>query len=162
MKNVITFIKETDNFFGKIENLILILILFLLVSGSTFQIISRIFFNSGVTWLAPFLRLLVLFTAMIGGAKTVQNNSTIKIDILNNFIADKNKKYSDKIIDLFGMLISIILFIISIKFIIIEKEFAELFLLNIKTWQIELIFPVSFFLMAFHFFSKLFDSRKQT
>lgn len=151
-KNLFNF----ENILGKLESFFLLTFIFIMSSLSLYQIILRYFFNDSITWIDPLLRGIVLLSAMLGGAKAIGLQKSIKVDVLHYYTNRKLRIIIDKILNIFGFIICFILFIISCHFVLSEKEFAEIFLFKVKMWHFELIFPVSFFLMSFHFFVNLF------
>jgi len=153
MKKIVV---KLDHYLGKLESFFLVTILIILISASTLEIVLREIFQTSIIWLAPFLRSLILWIALIGGSKAVQQNASIKIDIFSHILPFHIQRLIEKSLSLVAMLISSYLVWISSNYVIAEKEFGDNFFLKIDVWHVETIFPIGFGFMTFHFFKKIF------
>lgn len=150
-----TFLLRISKYISYAEKFILILILSLMVLLSFLQVILRNFFDTGILWLDPFLRHLVLWIAFLGASLATQNDKHINIDILSRFLSQKNKHISKIINHIFAAFVALLLFYASIKFITDELDAQTTIFtissLEIKSYQMQIIIPVGFALMFFRF-----------
>ena len=62
---------------------VLVLVLVLLAGG---QILLRNLFGGGISWADPFLRTLVVWTAVLGALAAVRDDKHIAVDVLQRFL----------------------------------------------------------------------------
>ncbi len=150
-----TFLLRISKYISYAEKFILILILSLMVLLSFLQVILRNFFDTGILWLDPFLRHLVLWIAFLGASLATQNDKHINIDILSRFLSQKNKHISKIINQIFAAVVALLLFYASVKFIFDELDAqTTIFTISsfeIKSYHMQIIIPVGFALMFFRF-----------
>ncbi len=158
---MILFFKKLDDGFGKIESLLIILIFAAMLFCASLQIILRTFFHSGIVWLDPFLRSLVLWMAFVGGAKTIQKSNFIKIDLAEKLFPKNWALFVHRFLAFVAFGLCVYLLWIVFFFIRREMEFGDIAFLKIKTWQVQLVFPLGLFLMAFHFFYKVLSEKSE-
>ena len=149
------FLISFNLFLGKIESFLLILILGVMIIFSVLQIILRSGFNSSLLWIDPLLRVLVLWSALIGGAKAAQIQKHITIDLFARFLPLPLETIRFRLLNSICSVLSFFLTVLAFRFLLTEKAFGEIAFLNVKMWHIELAFPFSFFLMGIHFFSNV-------
>jgi TRAP-type C4-dicarboxylate transport system permease small subunit len=157
---MILFFKKIDDFFGRIESVLILLIFLTMLSLASLQIVLRAF-HSGIVWVDPFLRSLILWLAFIGGAKTIQKSNFIKIDLAEKLFPKKWTVFIHRSLALVACGLCAYLLWIAFFFIRQEITFGDVAFLKIKTWHIELAFPLGFFLMMFHFFYKTLDPKSE-
>lgn len=122
-----------------------------LLTGSILQIVMRTCFDSGFTWMDPLLRASLLFITMIGSCIAVYERKHIQIDFIKYVAPPRISNLSHKIISILGALLCMFSSILAWIFFRTEYTFKDPFVLNLKMYHIQIIFPVCFFLMSFHF-----------
>ena len=70
----------------RIENGILTVLVLILVALAGAQIFMRNAFGGGFSWADPFLRTLVVWTAMLGALAAVRDDKHIAVDVLQRFL----------------------------------------------------------------------------
>jgi len=150
----------------QIEKKIIIILLFLMIALSFLQFSLRFFFHSGIIWMDIFLRYIVLNTAIIAAAIVSYENRHFAMDAVFNFINTRYHRALKIISNIFVMIVLIILFMASYKFV--KMEFlanSEAFIIGemkIKSYIMEISLPLSFFLMLFHTFLNCFKTETET
>jgi TRAP-type C4-dicarboxylate transport system permease small subunit len=157
---MILFFKKIDDCFGRIESVLILLIFLTMLSLASLQIVLRTF-HSGIVWIDPFLRSLILWLAFIGGAKTIQKNNFIKIDLVEKLLPKQWTVFIHRFLALVSCGLCAYLLWIAFFFIRQEIAFGEVAFLKIKAWHIQLAFPLGFFLMLFHFFYKVLTLKSE-
>ncbi|MCK4840355.1 MAG: TRAP transporter small permease [Methylococcales bacterium] len=148
------------NFLLKAETGILILILVSMIITAVIQIVMRNFFASGIFWIDSFVRIAVLWLALVGAMVASRNDKHIAIDIIFRFINEKMQTIAKRITALFTSLVCFVVTYYSIKFVKYEYGDGGLAFANIPNWFCESIIPVAFFIMGLrYFFSAVFNLR---
>ena len=127
---------------------VLVTALVLLACG---QILLRYIFSHSLLWADPAIRHLVLWTSMLGALLATRRDKHIKIDALTRFLPPRRAALLHVLTGLFAGSVCGLLAWISVSFIADERTYGGNAFLDIPTWQLQLIFPVSFGLMALHF-----------
>jgi len=134
---------------------LLCLLLAAMVSLACVQIILRMFFGGGFLWAGPLLRYMVLWSGMLGAVVATREGKHIAIDVITYLAPEKTKAWIRLVIHLFSGGVSLILTWAAIIFVRNEALFGSTSLLNVPAWIWNLIFPVAFGMIAFHFFVAL-------
>ncbi len=162
LKNLIL---KIDEKIYKTEKLSVILFVFLMLFLSFFQVILRLFFHSGISWLDIFLRYTVMISSLFAASMVSYHFEHFKIEIFEKII--KNEKIK-KVITFFSLFISLVavLFILvaSIKYLPLEFELNQIISdfksFNLTPHHMILFLPLIFFNMSFHLISNFLKERK--
>jgi len=129
-------------------------LIFAMVALSFLQVLLRILFHSGIVWLDPLLRHMVLWAGLTGSALAARYSHHFALEAFVKFAP----KYLHRPLDIFAALFtataSALLFYASYKFI--RDEFAAdsvafyIGRLGIHGGWAELIIPISFALIGLH------------
>jgi len=150
---IINFFRKLNQILGRFESLLLVTFLALMLILSLVQIVARTGFNQGIIWIDPLCRSLILWIALIGGAKATHLNKNIKIDIVDRLLPQNCVFWIQRILSFIAFGLTFYLGWVATQFVLMEKEFGEKLLPKIEMWHIELALPLGFFLMAYHFTS---------
>jgi len=136
----------------KLEDVVLSLLLLAMIILACLQISLRSFFSSGIVWIDPLLRYLVLWSGLLGAAAATRMGKHIAIDLISHLVPDNIFHWLSALIHLFSLIICALLTYASIVFIINEASFdSGQLLLGLSSWKLNLIFPISLGLMSIHF-----------
>jgi len=69
----------------RVEDALLVTLLTAMILLASTQILLRNFFDSGIVWIDPILRVLVLWLGLIGATVATRANKHIRIDLLSRF-----------------------------------------------------------------------------
>jgi TRAP-type C4-dicarboxylate transport system permease small subunit len=130
------------------ENWILVLILVSMLVIAVLQIFLRNFFGFGIVWAETLVRVLVLWTALIGAMVATRNGKHINIDILTRYLPDKSKFTVLGLVNLFTACICGIISYYSVYFVYLEYQDASLAFAQVPNWVCESIIPLAFLIMA--------------
>ena len=132
-----------------------IIILSLMVILAFAQVVLRNFFSSGIIWGDIFLRHLVLWLAFLGASLAAERGKHISIDLVGRFVTGKTATAIHVITNLFATVISFYLARAGWVFLRSEIETGDILLRignqPVLTWWLQVIIPVGFGLMSFHF-----------
>lgn len=71
------------------EDWLLAVLVLVLVGLAGAQIVLRVFFSTGLSWVDPFARTLVLWTGMLGALAAVRDERHIALDLLQRFLSPR-------------------------------------------------------------------------
>lgn len=121
----------------------------ILLAGS--QIFLRNLFDSGLIWADPSLRIMVLWVALLGAIAATRENRHIRIDLLSNYLSNRNKARLSVIHNLFSALICGVIAWHSTRFVYIEWQDGAKLFSSLPAWVGEIIIPIGFSTMCLRF-----------
>lgn len=130
---------------------LLCLLLAAMISLACLQIILRIFLSGGFLWADALLRYLVLWSGMLGAVVATREGKHITIDLISYLAPEKIRAWVRLAINLFSSGTAMVLTWAAVTFVRNEALYGSTSLLGIPSWQWNLIFPLAFGLIAFHF-----------
>ena len=110
----------------RLEDGFLALILGLLVLLAPLQIFLRNFFDAGITWGDPLLRVLVLWVGMLGALAASRGRRQISIDVLSHLVAERLRSGVGVVTSLFTAAVCAVVAYHSARFVASEIEYAAL------------------------------------
>ncbi len=114
------------------------------------QIVMREVFNiSGLVWAAEFIRLMVLWLALIGSIAACRENRHIRIDALSHVLPDKGIRIVRIVVDLFAAVVSGIIAVQAWRYLQIDIEYEVTVLVDTPAWIAHIIMPVAFALISY-------------
>ena len=149
--------KERHSLRHSLEDGLLCLLLTSLIILSCLQIGLRTFFQSGLLWIDPLLRYLVLWCGFMGGVAATGRGKHICLDLVGKRFPGI-RPYLVLGIDLFCFLAAGGLFWAGWLFLMSEMEYGAPGLFGFPSWGWNFVFPLSFGLMALNYLW-LFTSR---
>ena len=115
------------------------------------QIVLRNFFDAGLLWAESFLRILVLWVALLGAMVATREGNHINIDALSRLLSDVQQKILGLVTNLFSATICGLVAYSSIEFIQYEYEDQTTAFGVVPTWLCQVIIPIGLFVMAWRF-----------
>ena len=133
------------------ENAALIVLLGGMVLLSFGQIILREVFETGVIWADEFVRLLVLWLAMVGSIAATRDDRHIRIDALSHLLPPVAVSLTRLVVDLFAAVVCGAIAWHAWRYLQLEIEFEETVLLDTPAWVAHMIVPLALALTAYRF-----------
>lgn len=146
-------------FLDRLEKSILFVLIFTMLLFATLDLFLRYFNLGSFTWVAPFLKISVLWITMLGGLLAAKSDEHIKVDLINKLV--KNSKIVDVIPRLFTAFIAFVLTIPSYYLVQMSFEFGDKFFNKIPLWIMLIIMPLSFFLIGLRYLLLAFERIKE-
>ena len=146
---------KMNHFFIHLEQMCIYFLFLGLISGSLLQIILRTFFDTGFTWLDPLLRASLIFITMIGACVAISQKKHIQMDFIKYLLPKRYTHYTYKTISALAASLCFFCAYLGYLFVKSEMEFMDPFVLNIKMYHIQSIFPVCFSIMGYHFICEI-------
>ena len=144
-------LQRVDALLNKLEGTLLVVFLAVMLVMAFLQVVLRNFFSFGFAWADILLRHLVLWVAFLGAALAASQERHISIDAFTRFLPGRIKYASRVITNLFAAVICYYLMTAGITFIQSEIEFSTILFNNVPAWYAQIIIPVGFGLLMFHF-----------
>ena len=145
---------------ARLEVALISILLGSLIFFGCLQIFLRNAFHTGLLWADPLMRHIVLWLGCLGGVMATARVRHISIDILSRFLPSWMQAARDRLIHLATAVAASVLGMASLRLVIDEREFGESAFLGIDIWQLQVILPVAFFLIAYRSFLNMFLARK--
>ena len=144
----------------KVETGMLVTLLFTMIGVAVIQIIMRNFFSSGIIWADSFVRISVLWMALIGAMVASRSGKHIAIDLVLQMCNKKTLTVIKRITDMFTALVCFIVMYYSFKFVMVEYEDGGMAFESVPNWLCESIIPFAFLIIGLrYFFSAVFNLR---
>lgn len=151
--------RKTDKFdlkalvtlFSRLEDALLVGMLTAMLILAGVQILMRNFFQSGILWGDPLVRVMVLWVGQIGAMVAARRNQHISIDIVSRLLPRRMKKAVNVVVDLFAAVVCAIVAYSSLRLVHLEYLDRTIALGAIPTWTLESIIPLSFGVMALRY-----------
>jgi len=131
----------------QVENSALWIALATMLALALLQIVLRNFFDTGLLWIESFLRILVLWLAMLGAMIGTRERNHIRIDILSRFASMRAQAWLSRINALFASMICLVAVYASIRLVIFEYQDGLTAFAWVPVWFCQLILPVGFLVM---------------
>jgi TRAP-type C4-dicarboxylate transport system permease small subunit len=134
-----------------LEDTALILSLVIMLCMALLQIVMRNFFESGFLWAESFLRVLVLWVAVLGAMVATRERNHINIDLISRFLANRHSRWAERLTNIFSAFICTICAFYAVEYIQYEFEDGTIAFGFVPVWITQSIIPVGFIVMACRF-----------
>ena len=136
----------------RFEEYLLSLLLLAMIVIACLQILLRSVFSSGLPWADPFLRYLVLWSGLFGAVVATRMSKHIAIDLISHLVPELFLHWLQVVINFFSMTVCLVLTYASTIFVLNEAAYGgDQSVLGLSSWQLNIVFPVAFGLISFHF-----------
>jgi TRAP-type C4-dicarboxylate transport system permease small subunit len=134
-----------------IENTLLVGVLSAMILLAFGQIILRNFAGTGITWIDPLLRYLVLWVGMLGAMVATREDNHINIDIVSHILPERAKAAVRILTDIFTCTVCGFLTYASVVFIRDEIDMGITVFADIPSWVMVLILPLAFSVISLRY-----------
>lgn len=132
----------------RIEDLILAIALAALVILAGTQIMLRMGFDSGILWLEPMLRTLVLWVALLGAMVAAREGRHIGLDIVERLLPPRALRIIRFAACAFAASIAALLAWHALRMVIEERAIGSVAFASVPAWMAQLILPFGFAVIA--------------
>lgn len=132
----------------RVEDMVLAAAVFALVLLASASILLRTAFDTGVPWLDPMLRLLVLWLAMLGAMAAAREGRHIGLDIAARWLPAGAARVVRLATYGFAASVSAILAWQALRMVRDEYEMGGIAFAMVPTWVAQLILPVGLAVIA--------------
>ncbi len=145
-------LKRIHRFLLNTETVLLVLLLLSMIVLAVVQILMRNFLGGGLVWVESFVRILVLWLALLGAMVASRQNQHIAIDVLVKKLPKQLQIYAMRFSSLFTALICFAIAWHSLVFVQEEYDYGAETFGNVPIWLCESIIPFAFFIIALRYF----------
>jgi TRAP-type C4-dicarboxylate transport system permease small subunit len=157
--------ERIDEVIGRVEQILLVVLLSALILVAFSQIVLRNFFSTGIAWGDALVRSLVLWTGFIGATIATREGKHISIDVVSRRLSPRGSAAVAIIIHAISFVICCFLAFAALKFVDNEFQMKSVAFLGVPSWASETILPATFVMMAtryfFHFLKSILTIRQQ-
>lgn len=139
------------NSLHRLEDTALVSALATMLILAIMQIVLRNFFDTGFLWAESFLRILVLWVAILGAMVATRENNHINIDALSRYVPEKYQPAIRILTSLSAAMICATVAFHSFVFVQMEYDDRTIAFASVPTWVCQSILPFGFAVMAFRF-----------
>lgn len=127
-----------------VEDWALAALLTLMIALAPLQIFLRNFFDQGITWADPLLRVLVLWVGLMGAVSASRGDRHITIDVLSRLFQPRARAGLAVVTSSFTTVVSGIVAWYGAEFVRTEIEYESIAFAGVPAWACEVIIPFAF------------------
>lgn len=143
--------KTVIGYLHKLEDGLLVALLSLLIILASAQILMRNVLDTGIVWIDPLLRVIVLWLGLIGAAVATREFKHIQIDVLTRLLNPLVLIAVETLVNLFSAAVCLVIAWTGASWIMYDYEDQITGFLGIPAWSLEIIIPVSFGIIGLRF-----------
>lgn len=132
----------------RLEDLLLALALAMLVVFAVVQIGLRMLFDSGVLWLEPLMRALVLWLAMLGAMVAARESRHIGLELATHALGPAGQRVTRVIAFGFAAVVSALLAWHAGRMVLDEHAIGTLAFGAVPAWVVQAILPLALAVIA--------------
>ncbi|MCP5180705.1 MAG: TRAP transporter small permease [Pseudomonadales bacterium] len=134
-------------FVRTLESGLLVLLLTGMIVVAAWQVFARIAFDSGLPWGDAFVRVIVLWVAMLGAMVAARRDDHIRIDLLGKFASERMLRLGQRVAALLTVTVLALFTWSSFEFVRYEYEDGIIAFASVPAWLCESIMPLAGFVM---------------
>ena len=135
----------------RLEDVFLALLLGAMIVLAPLQIFLRNFFDAGIGWIDPFLRVLLLWVGLMGAVAASRSDRHIRIDIASKLLPEKLASVLGMATSFFTAGVAGMVAWHSGRFVADEWKYESTAFSEIPAWMFEVVIPVAFGLIAIRY-----------
>ncbi len=130
------------------EDVFLALLLGSIVLLAPLQILLRNFFDAGLVWADPFLRVLVLWVALFGALAASRQDKQIAVDVASKFLSPRAKAITGTLTGLFTAFVCSVVAHHAGIFVAGERAYGATAFSGVPAWLCQIVIPFTFALIG--------------
>lgn len=135
----------------RIEDALLVLLLSAMIVLAGTQILLRNFFDAGLIWVDPILRVMVLWLGLIGATVATRDNKHIRIDLLSRYLRTNTHRLVQSLVGLVSAATCLLIGWSGLHWIRLDYADGLVSFGGIPAWLLEVIVPLSFGLIGLRY-----------
>ena len=151
MVNLKKFLTTCSTILTWTEEAFLCVVVLAMIVLACVQIFLRTFYASGILWIDPLLRYMVIWAGLFGAAVATKQSKHISVDIISHIVPDRYLPWLKILLNVFSAFVCFILTYAAIKFVRDEALYSGRSLLDIPSWQLNIVYPAAFGIIAGRF-----------
>ena len=142
------------------EDALLVTLLSLMIGLATTQILLRNLFESGIVWIDPVLRVLVLWLGLLGATVATRNNKHISIDLLSRYVDGNLNRLLQAAVEQVSAWTCLVIAAHGFNWVRLDFVDGLEAFSGIPAWLLEVIVPLSFGLIGLRYLLMSFESAR--
>ncbi len=142
---------QLDAKIGRVEQVLITVLLTVMILLAFFQIVLRNFFSTGLAWSDALVRYLVVWVGFIGAAIAAGENRHLTIDVFTRWVSGAKSALLKAVSHLASAVICGLLTFAAVSFVGFEAQMGSTVFLKLPVWIPELIIPTTFALMCLRY-----------
>lgn len=134
-----------------LEDAALVAVLLTILGLAVYQIVLRNVMGYSLPWIDPLNRVGVLWIAMLGSMVGARRNNHIKIDLAVQWLPSFLAHWVQRLVALISAVSLALLSWHTWRLVEDERAWGTSSLIGIETWQLQLIMPLAFAVMALRY-----------
>jgi len=144
----------------KVEDIFLALLLGAMIVLAPLQIFLRNFFDAGIVWVDPLLRVLVLWVGLMGAVAASRADRHIRIDAVSRLLSPRLAGLLAALTSSATAVVAGIVAFHSMRFVAAEWEYESTAFSGIPAWMFEVVIPAAFTFIALRYCLRTFTQLK--
>ena len=145
------YLQAFSNGLARIESLALAMCLLAMLGVAFFQVVMRNIYDIGYIWADILVRVLVLWVGLLGAAVATSEARHLTIDAITKFLPARLTRVIHVMTWTFALVVCVLLAQASFEYIDLQKQSNEPSVFGIPVHITEIIIPIAFVLISFHF-----------
>jgi len=133
------------------EDALLVILLSLMIGLAATQILLRNQFESGIVWIDPLLRVLVLWLGLIGATVATRNNKHISIDLLARYFDNNLNRLLQAVVEQISAWTCLVIAAYGFNWVRLDFVDGLEAFSGIPAWMLEIVVPLSFGLIGLRY-----------
>jgi TRAP-type C4-dicarboxylate transport system permease small subunit len=135
----------------RVEDVVLALLLGAMIVLAPLQILMRGVLDTGLVWVDPLLRVLVLWVGLLGAVAASWEGRHITIDVVSRVLPERARAAAGAASGLFTAVVTALVAYHGARFVISEYRFESVAFSGIPAWGLESVIPFSLAMMALRY-----------
>jgi TRAP-type transport system small permease protein len=140
-----------DRIAERVENAALALTMAVLVGISGLQLILRSGFDMTLLWADEFLRILVLWLALLGAVAAARTDRHLRIDVVYKLLGYRAREGVSSLASLVAAAVGALIAYEAGRFTVQAYHYGDTVMGNVKQWPLLLIMPAAFGLISAYY-----------
>lgn len=136
----------------RLEDALLAILLTAMILLASTQIVLRNLFDSGLVWIDPMLRVLVLWLGLVGATVATRDNKHIRIDLLSRLFESNTHRLIQVFVGQVSAWTCLLVAWYGFGWIRLDYVDNVTAVAGIPAWMLEVIIPLSFSLIGLRYF----------
>jgi len=135
----------------RVEDIVLALLLGAMILLAPVQILLRGVLGTGIAWVDPLLRVLVLWVGLLGAVAASFEGRHITVDVLSRLLPERARAAAGAVSSLFTAAVAALVAYHGARFVASELHFGSVAFSGIPAWTLEAVIPFSFGVVALRY-----------
>jgi TRAP-type C4-dicarboxylate transport system permease small subunit len=152
---------RAEGLLHQLEDGVLALLIGALVGLASLQIALRALFDTGLVWIDPTLRVLVLWLGLLGAMAASRDGRHISVDALSRLLPERLRAGAAVVTCAFAAGICGLVAWHALRFVRSEMEYGTAAFSGVPAWALEAILPYAFAVIALRYLKRTWQEGRR-